>query len=232
MPDPNFYVQLPPKERGRHVIGQIFWIPALVALQDLFVVRLGKWDKTQPIFAGDFELQRCTLRNVGKNSELYHHMPIPELKLKSSEELVVKKVKRRPGLLVLREGTSPRRLANFIMGRGDKPNPTEHLFAPIISLTKEASTGEDYPQKFIDRVREGHHPEFIHLPPDGVVLRNESMAVLSELQPHSIRVVEETQLQVDPTYFGVALQEFIEDLHGQLEGRLVDGGGSRDLAPN
>lgn len=217
MPDQSFYTQLQPKERSRHVIGQIFWIPAYVALQDMFVVRLGRWDRKQPVFGGEFRVQRCTLPNLGQDRDLYHHMPIPELKLKADEELVVKKVKRRPGLLVVREGVSPRRLASFIVGRGEKPNPAEHVFAPIISLKKRDNTGQDYPEPFIERVRNGQHAEFIYLPPDGAVLRNESMAVLSELQAHSIRVIQETPVQLDPTYLGVALQDFIEDLEGQTE---------------
>ncbi len=33
----------------------------------------------------------------------YLHMPLPELKLKMDKELVIKKVKKRPALLILRE---------------------------------------------------------------------------------------------------------------------------------
>ncbi len=134
------------------------------------------------------------------------------------EELLVKKVKRRPAVLVLREGTDTRRLANTYAGIGSKPNPQSHVFAPIFSLRKEGNVGADYPEKFIAKVAAGELPEFIHLPAEGLTLPNESMAVLTQLQTHGESFVEETALCLNSLYLAAALETFWQDLEGQILG--------------
>ncbi len=136
-------------------------------MQDYYVVRIGQWDRLTPITSAQFRIEKKGFHGLGRNADLYHHMPIPELKLKMDEELVVKKVKRRPAVLILREGSDPRRTATHFAGSGSKPNPNSHVFAPIISLRKEENLGNDYPQPFIDKVSACELPEFIHLPAEG-----------------------------------------------------------------
>jgi hypothetical protein len=210
------YRKLTTTEKARHVLGQIFWIPAYLHMQDYYVVRVGQWDRLAPITSAQFRIEKKSFHGLGRNADLYHHMPIPELKLKMDEELVVKKVKRRPAVLILREGADPRRTATHLSGLGPKPNPNSHVFAPIVSLKKEDNLGNDYPQPFIDKVSAGELPEFIHLPAEGVIIKNESMAVLTQLQSHAENAVEETDLALDAVYIGVALETFWQDLEAQL----------------
>ena len=210
------YRELTPAERSRHIPGQIFWIPAFIHMADYYVVRIGQWDRLTPISSARFRIEKKNLGDLGKSGDLYYHMPIPELKLRADEELVVKKVKRRPAVLILREGIDPRRRATHITGVGQKPNPASHVFAPIVSLRKEENLGNDYPQAFVDKVSAGELPEFIHLPAEGTVIRNESMAVLTQMQSHGAAVVEETKLCLTPLYFGTALETFWQDLEGQI----------------
>lgn len=213
----DFYRTLDPGERGRHVLGQVFWIPAYEHMEDYHVLRPGKWDRTQPITDALFFVDKKTISTIGHSTDLFQHMPIPELKILADEELVIKKVKRRPGVLIVREGMNPRRLANMVAGiLPKKPNPDCHVFAPVVSLRKEGNVGQDYPQGFIEKVQAGDLPEFIYLPPDGTVLKNESMAVLTQLQMHVHRFVEETPLALDQCYFGAALETFWQDLEGQV----------------
>ncbi|HQF40120.1 MAG TPA: hypothetical protein PK322_13470 [Opitutaceae bacterium] len=213
----EIYRQLTPAERGRHVPGQIFWIPAYEHMADYHVVRVSnRWDRHQPIDTATFEIQKKTISTIGAPSDLFHHMPIPELKLQMGEELLVKKVKRRPAVLVLRGAVDPRRLANSYAGCGAKPNPQSHVFAPIFSLRKEENVGHDYPAAFIEKVSAGELPEFIHLPAEGTTLRNESMAVLTQLQLHGENFVEETPLCLRSLYFATALETFWQDLEGQI----------------
>jgi len=217
MPDlSEVYRQLSPAERSRHLQGQIFWIPAYLHMRDYYVVRVGQWDRQAPISSAQFRIEKKSLQGLGGSSNLYHHMPIPELKLKMDEELVVKKVKRRPAILILREGVNPRRTATHVAKIGHKPNPDSHVFAPIVSLRKEDNLGTDYPQAFIEKVSAGDLPEFIHLPADGSVIKNESMAVLTHLQSHGASVVEETNLCLTALYFGTAFEAFWQDLEGQI----------------
>jgi hypothetical protein len=210
------YRKLTTAEKARHILGQIFWIPAYLHMQDYYVVRVGQWDRLQPIAAAQFRIEKKRFHGLGRNADLYHHMPIPELKLKMDEELVVKKVKRRPAVLILREGVDPRRVATHSTGIGSRPSPNSHVFAPIVSLRKEDNLGNDYPQPFIDKVSAGDLPEFVHLPPQGTVIKNESMAVLTQLQTHGESAVEETDLALDSVYLGAALETFWQDLEGQL----------------
>ncbi len=210
------YWKLTTADKARHILGQIFWIPAYLHMQDYYVVRVGQWDKLQPITTGQFRIEKKSFHGLGRNADLYHHMPIPELKLKMDEELLVKKVKRRPAVLILREGTDPRRMATHSSGIGSKPNPNSHVFAPIVSLRKEDNLGNDYPQPFIDKVSAGELPEFVHLPAQGTVIKNESMAVLTQLQSHGESAVEETDLALNAVYLGAALETFWQDLEGQL----------------
>ena len=212
----QIYRKLSLADKTRHTLGQFFWIPAFLHMQDYYVVRIGQWDRKAPITSAQFKIEKKSLRDLGQNASLYHHMPIPELKLKMDEELVVKKVKRRPALLILREGADPRRLATHVSGIGKRPNPNSHVFAPIVSLRKEDNLGKDYPQEFIDKVSAGDLPEFIHLPAEGTVIRHESMAVLTQLQSHGEKVVEETDLALAQDYFGAALETFWQDLEGQI----------------
>ncbi len=210
------YRKLMTAEKARHVLGQIFWIPAYLHMQDYYVVRIGQWDRLEAITSAQFRLEKKSFHGLGHNADLYHHMPIPELKLKMDEELVVKKVKRRPAVLILRDGTDPRRTATHVSGLGPKPNPNSHVFAPIVSLKKEDNLGNDYPQPFIDKVSAGELPEFIHLPAEGIIIKNESMAVLTQLQSHAENAVEETDLALDAVYLGAALETFWQDLEAQL----------------
>jgi hypothetical protein len=212
----SVYRKLQTEEKARHVLGQIFWIPAYIHMQDYHVVRVGQWDRLTAITTAQFRIEKKTFHGLGRSADLYHHMPIPELKLKMDEELLVKKVKRRPAVLILREGTDPRRLATKFSGVGQKPNPNSHVFAPIVSLRKEGNLGTDYPQDFIDKVAAGDLPEFIHLAAEGTVIKNESMALLTQLQSHGECFVEETDQALDPLYLAEALETFWQDLEGQL----------------
>jgi len=114
-------------------------------MSDYYVVRVGYWDRQKPISTASFRIEKKSLATLHQGNDLYDHMPIPELKLRSDEELIVKKVKRRPAVLVLREGLNPRRVATHATGVGHKPNPDTHVFAPIVSLRKEENLGGDYP---------------------------------------------------------------------------------------
>jgi hypothetical protein len=185
-------------------------------MSDYYVVRIGYWDRTAPINTARFRIEKKSLGDLARDSDLYDHMPIPELKLRADEELVVKKVKRRPAVLVLREGLNPRRVATHATGVGQKPNPDTHVFAPVVSLRKEENLSSDYPPAFIDKVINGSLPEFIHLPAEGTVIRNESMALLTHLQSHAAAVIEETKLCLQPLYFATALEVFWQDLEGQI----------------
>lgn len=206
----QIYRKLTPAERSQHVPGQIFWIPAYLAMQDYHVVRIGRWDRTQPIADAKFKIEKRTIQTIGRESDLYQHMPIPELKVGMDEELVVKKVKRRPAVLIWRDGFDPRKYARFSAGQmGHRPAPSTHIFAPVFSLRKIDNVTKDYPEEFVQGLIAGDkYPDFLHLPAEGVTIKNESMAVLGQLQSHSEAHVEETELALTQDYLVLALEQF------------------------
>jgi hypothetical protein len=214
----QLYRRLTPAERSQHVPGQIFWIPAYLAMQDYHVVRIGWWDRTQPITEARFKIEKRTIQTIGHESDLYQHMPIHELKVGMDEELVVKKVKRRPAILIWRDGFDPRRYARYSTGSvGHKPEPTTHVFAPIFSLRKTDNLSKGYPEEFIQGLIAGDkYPDFLHLPAEGSIIRNESMAVFGQLQSHSEAHVEETDLALTPDFLALALEQFWKFAESQL----------------
>ena len=211
---PETYRRLTPPERSKHVIGQIFWIPAYVHMQDYYVLRVGEWDRTQPFPTARFTVEKKTLHTLSEGSDLFYHSPIAELKLRATEELIVKKVKRRPAVLVIRDGLNTRKLATHISGIGSRPNPQNHVFAPIVSLTKEHDADKSYPEVFIAKVKKCDLPEFLYLPiaGTGTVITNESMAILTELQTHGEGFVKETDLCVKGDYLATTLDRMWEDI--------------------
>jgi hypothetical protein len=216
MAEHPFYQVLEPAARGRHVIGQIFWIPAFTTERHLFAVRTTSWDRKLPIDTARFGLRQVHHSSVGGDQDLYQQMPIPELKLKTKEDLLVKKVKRRPAILIYREGINTRKLATYCAGIGDAPEPHEHVFAPIFSLRKEENVDSDYPDIFIQQVQTGKFPELMHLPPTSRIIRNESMVAFAAMQVHPRHAIEETDLRVDPLQLAASLEKLKEDTENKI----------------
>jgi hypothetical protein len=88
----EYYRMLDPAERSRHVLGQIFWIPAYEHMEDYHVLRPGPWDRTQPVATALFFVDKKSISTIGHSTDLFQHMPVPELKILADEELIVKKV--------------------------------------------------------------------------------------------------------------------------------------------
>jgi len=133
-------------------------------------------------------IEKASLKEIQGFVQPFDELPIPELNLQHKEDLLVQKVKRRPAVLVVREGYNMRRFSEWSANLGKRPNPTRHVFAPIVSLRKQGNLGRDYPEAFIDKVSAAEYPEFIYLPPTERVITTDSMAVLTELQVHSCTI--------------------------------------------
>lgn len=67
----DVYRELTPAERGRHVPGQIFWIPAYIHMPDYYVVRIGYWDRTAPISSARFRLEKKSLGDLNEGNDLH-----------------------------------------------------------------------------------------------------------------------------------------------------------------
>ena len=81
----QYYRALTPSDRSRHLLGQVFWIPAYEQMQDYHVIRPGPWDRYQPISTAQFRIEPRTIGTIGRSTDLYQHMPIPELKILADE---------------------------------------------------------------------------------------------------------------------------------------------------
>jgi len=206
---PDFYTKLPMGLKNSHQIGQFFWVHAPMTIKNSFTLRIGQWRAGEDISNARLEVKKVEMANP-KFGELsaqdrvnLERMPIPEIKLSQSEDLVVERVKMRPAVLIYKDCYNMR---DFAAGRHKGPN--RHVFAPIYSLRKEFESDKEYPEAFIEDVRARKYPNIIHLQSYGTMLPNESMLVLSEVFSVSIRDMRAMELCIDPDTFGYLLSEF------------------------
>lgn len=219
----DFYQEITPTESRSHRPGQIFRVPAPMINNRPIGLRIGHMKAGQDIKDMPFKAEVLGPRDMGKATEaekvqFYKRMPLPEIDLASNEDLILQKVKLRPAVLLFMDGVNYRRLAEFESGgRKKRPNPNHYVFAPIYSLKKDGDSGTDYPEEFIEALKEGDsYPHLIHLPPFGRHLPNESMAVLSDPFGVGINCLIETQLVIQPLSLAVIMQQFFESVAAEL----------------
>jgi len=218
----DFYCQLQAGPMRSHQPGQIFWVPAPIISMGALGLRLGLLKEGQDITQIPLKISRLRWEDVGRpteaeKAEFYKRMPLPEISLSASEDLLIQKVKRRLAVLLFKGGLHPRRFAQYIARLTTKPvNPSHYVFAPIYSLRKQDNVGNDYPPVFISDLQAGKFPYLLHLPAHGSHLPNESMAVLNDLFGIGIMAFEEIPLAIDPFELVSKLEEFFEFFQGEL----------------
>jgi hypothetical protein len=218
----DFYRELQAGAMRAHQPGQIFWVPAPIISKDALGLRLGYLKEGQDITTVPLTISRLRCEDIGRPAEaekveFHKRMPLPEIDLSASEDLLIHKVKKRPAVLLFKSGLHPRRFANFSASLTSKPvNPNHYVFAPIYSLRKQNNVGNDYPPAFIADLKAGKFPQLLHLPAYKHHLPNESMAVLNDLFGVGIQAFEETPLAIDALELASKLEEFFEYFQGEL----------------
>jgi hypothetical protein len=218
----DFYRELQAGAMRLHQPGQIFWVPAPMISKDALGLRLGFLKEGQDITQVPLTISRLRCEDIGRPAEaekveFHKRMPMPEISLSASEDLLIHKVKKRPAVLLFKSGLHPRRFANYVSGGTSKPvNPNHYVFAPIYSLHKQNNVGHDYPPAFINDLQAGKFPHLLHLPAYKNNLPNESMVVLNDLFGVGIQAFEETPLAIEPLELASKLDEFFEYFQGEL----------------
>lgn len=217
----NFFLELDKPQMRSHQAGQILWVPAPIICKDALGVRLGFLKEGQDITTVPLVIQRLNPKDIGKASEaekteFHKRMPLPEINLNASEDLIIQKVKMRPAILLFKDAVNIRRFARFQSGITPEPNPNHYIFAPIYSLRKQDNIEHDYPDKFIEDVKNGVYPHLLHLSAYKTHLPNESMAVLNDLFGAGIQAFKETPLAIEPLELASKLEEFFEYVQGEM----------------
>jgi hypothetical protein len=218
----DFYRELQAGAMRTHQPGQIFWVPSPIISKEALGLRLGYLKEGQDITTIPLTISRLRCEEIGhpteaEKVEFFKRMPLPEINLSASEDLLIHKVKKRPAVLLFKSGLHPRRFANYSSGLTHKPvNPNHYVFAPIYSLRKQDNIGHDYPSAFITDLQAGKFPHLLYLPAYKNHLPNESMAVLNDLFGIGIQSFEETPLAIDELELASKLEEFFEYFQGEL----------------
>ncbi|MBD5778290.1 hypothetical protein IEN85_02130 [Pelagicoccus sp. NFK12] len=184
-------------------------------------LRLGFLKEGQDISTLPLKAEALTPKEIGKpreseKVEFHKRMPLPEIGLKSNEDLIVSKVKLRPALLIHCDPVNLRKQANHFAGILPKaPNPSYYVFAPIYSLRK-SEVDHGFPEAFIEAVKNDEFPNMLYLPAFRTELPNDSVAVLNDPFAAGINAIEETTLQLDPLELASKLEEFGEHVQGEI----------------
>lgn len=218
----DFYIELDKPKMRQHQPGQIFWVPAPIISATALGMRLGFLKEGQDISDASLSIERLDLKDLccpkeAEKVEFYKRMPIPEIQLSASEDLLIQKVKMRPAVLLFKSGINMRRFSLFEIGRTSKDVlPNHYIFAPIYSLKKEENVQTDYPEPFIEKVKDNTYPHLQHLPAYKTHLPNESMVVLDDLFGVGIRAFRETPLAIQPLELAAKLEEFFDYVQGEM----------------
>lgn len=218
----NCYTELDRPAMRAHRPGQVFWVPAPMLTAQALAMRIGFLKEGQDITQAPLRLERLRPEDIGspkeaEKVEFHKRMPIPEINLSASEDLLVQKVKIRPAVLLFKSGIDMRRFSRFATGLTSKPvNPNHYVFAPVYSLRKDDNISTNYPDAFIEKVKNGDYPNLLHLPAYKSHLPNESMLVLDDLFGVGIHAFRETPLCIEPLELASKLEEFFEFFQGEI----------------
>lgn len=219
----DFYIKLPMREKNEKQVGQVFWVPCPMHADATFTLRIGNWKAGEDISEARLSVKRVNTADLGKicagERVDMERMVLPELKLDSSEDLVVNRVKRRPAVLISKDCYNLRKFADIASGlrSSAKLGPNRLIFAPVYSLRKEEHQSKSYPEAFIQKLTADHYPTMLFLPAYGTVMKNDSMLVLSELFSVNFNAADPTDWCIDPVTFAMKFNQFDEYVMHQAE---------------
>lgn len=222
MTENSVYIELEPKVQHEHVVGQLFWVPAPMVSPDPLTLRIGSWKAGMDVSQAELTVEKTPVADLGRTAighkgDIFRRMPIPELKLDSSQELLVQKIKMRPCVLVMRDCVDTKRFANVHAGvKGGQVSPKQHVFAPVFSLRHQETPSQNYPEKFIDDLRDRNFPHLLFMPAFGREIVNDSMLVMNDLFAVGLHSFKETNLCLQPLHFAAFLEGFWQFIEGDM----------------
>jgi hypothetical protein len=145
-------------------------------------------------------------------------VPLQTPPLKTNEEFIAVTAKRRPVVLV---GPAPPDPGVRSLRHGGKIYRRLAVVIPIYSLFNR-STGElKYPLEFVEPMRVLQFPEFLFLPPYGI-LDVPSFARVAEMQPVYEPHLEAENIRLAPTALEILGDQIVFLTTGRYDGALAD----------
>lgn len=181
----DFYQKLPLGYHAKHTFGQVFWTHAYYPHEDLKLWRpvLDPNEKTQTL-ATTFRIE-----SAGQDA-FRRSYPLANPSLKSEEEFLVIRAKRRPVILIQNE---PPLSGVDNRGFSGKFHRKRCLVAQVYSLVDSVTERPKFNPAIIDRIREMEFPELLFLPRLPGLFKVESMLRLDEIQSVFVSHLEPTE---------------------------------------
>jgi hypothetical protein len=108
----DFYRELQAGAMRAHQPGQIFWVPSPIISKDALGLRLGYLNEGQDITTVPLTISKLRCEEIGRPTEaekveFFKRMPLPEINLSASEDLLIHKVKKESGRAAVQKRPAP-----------------------------------------------------------------------------------------------------------------------------
>ena len=194
IPQKDFYITV---ERTSYALGQICYIPTpyIEPLPKILDVERSSPDEHE-------EVKFC-LRQANCSDDFRTRgrvLPLKYLNLKSNEELLVQRAKKRPGIIISNETDAYSYIAKMLRQKGKKHLQEDALFVvPIYSIeSNQRRTG--YPQEMVEMIKYLLFRQFFYLPKCSGL--SEGIARFDRIQV----VVGRSPAAIDPCETGLSTQ--------------------------
>ncbi len=206
-----FYEEVGPKYKSTYQRGQIFWTHIGYTREDLHLWRPTAYDASQTA-ATAFQVVRA-------GGDAFHRaVPLQTPPLKTNEEFVAVTAKRRPVILV---GPVPPDPGVRSLRHGGKIYRRLAVVVPIYSMFNRLTGELKYPLEFVEQIRVLRFPEFLFLPPCGI-LEVPSFARVAEMQAVYEPHLEPENVQLAPTAMEILGDQIGFLTTGRYSGTLAD----------
>jgi len=199
--------------------GQFCWIPSPHIDP---IPRILDVERSQP---EEHEKVSFTIRNANQNKDFHcrdRSLPIKNLNLKSHEELLIQKAKRRLGIILASEVDIFPEIHNLLRRQGKKHLQEDVIFViPAYSCQKELYGG-GFPEKMVARIRCLFYRQFFYFPAkpplnEGIA-RFDRIQVIVSKDPSAVRPIE---FALSREVFGLFLSMFLYCISGEKTEELM-----------
>ena len=223
----NFYEKVYPYRSGniKLEIGQIAWVPTPFVGANVTIFEMERATRRDHENV-NFRLQRLNSSHFKTKDD---KLPIQNIKLRSTEELIAVKTKKRPCIFLGKADFPSREEGDKTLTRGRKHLLSkDYAFLPIYSTHKEESKG--YPSQLVQRIRYFQYGHLTYLPecklkgletdypPKEGIVRMDRIFITHPIVPN----VTPTDIKIDETYMKLLLSHLREYLFREIDEDLRD----------
>lgn len=185
----EYYTRIDPKLFKR---GQLCWIVSP------FITQMPQILDAERYKAEEHDDFKFVLRNADPDNDFRasreRTLPIKYLKLKSAEELLVQKAKKRPAIIISSDLDIYPEITTFLKQGGEKHLQEDSLFMIPCYGTETLEDRKGFPQEMVIRIRYLLYRQFFYLP-QCTPLAEDSIARLDRVQV----VIDRHRAAIEPT---------------------------------